>query len=305
MTNQPHLAVQAQGLTKYYSGQCVVDHINLDIPQGSLFGVLGPNGAGKSTTMRMLQGVTPNDEGHLSVLGYSIPEHASEMRRRMGVVPQIDNLDPDFTVRENLLTYGQYFDVETQTIERRIAELLEFVELSEYENAHINSLSGGMKRRLTFARALINDPDLIILDEPTTGLDPQVRHQLWDKLRELRQQGKTLLLTTHYLEEAQRLCDELVIIDHGKILEQGKPRQMIENLVEPEVVEIHDDERAEEILLSITGCRVESAGGSVYGYLDDAKAAMELLHEKGIASLQRPANLEDVFLKLTGRGLRS
>lgn len=299
-----HMAIQAHDLTKYYNGQCVVDHIELNILEGLLFGVLGPNGAGKSTTMRMIQGVTPADEGQLNVMGFNIPEHASQMRHKMGVVPQIDNLDPDFTIRENLLTYGQYFSIDAQTIERRIAELLEFVELEKYGNSHINALSGGMKRRLTFARALINNPDLVILDEPTTGLDPQVRHQIWDKLRELRQQGKTMILTTHYLEEAQRLCDELVIIDHGRILEHGKPRELISRLVEPEVVEIHDDERAIAVLEKIPGCRIESAGGSIYGYLTDAKRAIDLLHKQGIASLQRPANLEDVFLKLTGRGLR-
>lgn len=296
--------IRARGLTKHYAGRCVVDHMDLDIPQGCLFGVLGPNGAGKSTTMRMLQGVTPPDSGELIVMDCHIPSQAARARIRMGVVPQIDNLDPDFTVEENLQVYGYYFGLSSQTMRPRIAELLHFVNLEGYERAHINALSGGMKRRLTFARALINRPDLIILDEPTTGLDPQVRHQVWDKLRELRQQGRTLLLTTHYLEEAQRLCDELVIIDHGKILEHGKPQELIDRLVESEVVEIHDNARAIDVLESIQGCRIESSGGSIYGYLHNAKSAIDLLHEQGIASLQRPANLEDVFLKLTGHGLR-
>ena len=305
MSEQQKPAVRAHGLTKYYAGRCVVDHLDLSIPQGCLFGVLGPNGAGKSTAMRMLQGVTPPDGGELLVMGCHIPAQASRARRIMGVVPQIDNLDPDFTVEENLQTYGLYFGLDMQTIRQRIAELLHFVNLEGYEQAHINALSGGMKRRLTFARALINKPDLIILDEPTTGLDPQVRHQIWDKLRELRQQGRTLLLTTHYLEEAQRLCDELVIIDHGRILEHGRPRELIADLVEPEVVEIHDNPHAVDVLKSVQGCRIESSGDSVYGYLHDARSAIDRLHEQGIASLQRPANLEDVFLKLTGRGLRS
>ncbi len=304
MSKRENPAIRAHGLTKYYAGRCVVDRMELNIPQGCLFGVLGPNGAGKSTTMRMLQGVTPPDGGELVVMGCHIPSQAVRARKGMGVVPQIDNLDPDFTVEENLQTYGHYFGIDAQIIRQRIAELLHFVDLEGYERAHINALSGGMKRRLTFARALINKPDLIILDEPTTGLDPQVRHQIWDKLRELRQQGRTLLLTTHYLEEAQRLCDELVIIDHGKILEHGEPRQLIANLVEPEVVEIHDNPRAIDVLQAIRGCRIESSGDSIYGYLHDAKSAIDLLHEQGIASLQRPANLEDVFLKLTGRGLR-
>ncbi len=304
MSERRYLAVRARGLTKYYADRCVVDRINLDIPQGCLFGVLGPNGAGKSTTMRMLQGVTPPDDGDLVVMGCHIPSQAVRARTRMGVIPQTDNLDPDFTVEENLQVYAHYFGMDAQAVQPRISELLHFVDLEGYERAHINSLSGGMKRRLTFARALINEPDLIILDEPTTGLDPQVRHQIWDKLRELRQQGRTLLLTTHYLEEAQRLCDELVIIDQGKILEHGRPQELIARLVESEVVEIHDNPRAMDVLQSIQGCRTESSGGSIYGYLHNAKSAIDLLHEQGIASLQRPANLEDVFLKLTGRGLR-
>jgi len=299
-----HLAIQAHGLSKFYSGTCVVNSIDLAIPRGVLFGILGPNGAGKSTTLRMIQGVTPPDGGTLNVLGLPVPEESPQMRRRLGIVPQIDNLDPDFTVVENLQTYGRYFTLDRDTINHRVTELMHFVELEGYEHASIHALSGGMKRRLTFARALINDPDLIILDEPTTGLDPQVRHQIWDKLRELMQQGKTILLTTHYLEEAQRLCDELVIIDHGEILQQGKPKELIRDHVEPEVIEVHDDERAEQIFDALPDCRAEKAGGTIYGYLQNAEDATHLLHERGIAYQQRPANLEDVFLKLTGRGLR-
>ncbi len=304
LSEKANKAITAQGLSKHYANQTVVNAIDLEIPEGVLFGVLGPNGAGKSTTMRMIQGVTPPDAGSMEVLGFDIPVQATLMRHRMGVVPQTDNLDPDFTVKENLQTYGQYFGVATAVVNERIQELLRFVELEGYEDAHINALSGGMKRRLTFARALINDPDLILLDEPTTGLDPQVRHQIWDKLRELKQQGKTLLLTTHYLEEAQRLCDELVIIDHGCILQRGKPRDLIDTLVEPEVVEVHDNDAAIDVLETLDDCRIEVSGGSVYGYVSDASAAIARLHEAGIASMQRPANLEDVFLKLTGRGLR-
>jgi len=298
------LALQATGLSKVYSGSCVVNQLNLSIPRGTLFGILGPNGAGKSTTLRMIQGATPPDSGRLQVLGFPVPDAAAQMRHRMGVVPQADNLDPDFTVIENLRVYGNYFGIDRHIIDQRISELLRFVELEGYENARINALSGGMQRRLTFARALINDPELIILDEPTTGLDPQVRHLIWDKLRELVQQGKTLLLTTHYMEEAQRLCNELVIIDYGEIIQQGRPKDLIRDHVEPEVVEIHEDGRALEILTSIPGCRIESAGGSVYGYLDKVDHVVSRLQEQGIAYLHRPANLEDVFLKLTGHGLR-
>ena len=298
------LAIQACGLSKFYSGTCAVNGIDLAIPRGALFGILGPNGAGKSTTLRMIQGITPPDAGTLRVLGFAVPAAAAQMRRHLGMVPQIDNLDPDFTVVENLRTYGKYFSLDKKTIDRRVAELIEFVELQGHEQASIHALSGGMKRRLTFARALMNDPDLIMLDEPTTGLDPQVRHQIWDKLRELKQRGKTIVLTTHYLEEAQRLCDELVVIDHGEILQQGKPRDLIRDHVEAEVIEVHSDDRADAIFEAASDCRIEKAGGTVYAYLQNAEAVTHQLHEQGIAYLQRPANLEDVFLKLTGRGLR-
>ncbi|TNG00327.1 MAG: ATP-binding cassette domain-containing protein [Gammaproteobacteria bacterium] len=297
-------AIQANGLIKSYAGRFVVDQVDLDIPAGSFFGILGPNGAGKTTTLRMIQGVTPPDAGCLSVLGLPVPEKASQARTRMGIVPQTDNLDPDFTVKENLQVYGSYFRIDRQTLEMRITELLDFVELCGYENANVHTLSGGMQRRLVFARALINDPDLIILDEPTTGLDPQARHLIWQKLRELMQQGKTLLLTTHYMEEAQRLCDELVIIDHGKVLERGEPAALTRRHIEPEVLEIHDNENAYKVLQQCNCGRTELVGGSVYGYMADASFAINALHEAGIAYLQRPANLEDVFLKLTGRELR-
>ena len=296
--------IQLKQLSKHYKDQCVVNGIDLAVSPGVLFGILGTNGAGKTTLMRMIQGVTPPDAGQLQVMGYAIPEQAVAMRHRLGVVPQTDNLDPDFSVFENLQVYGSYFDMEARRLQENIDELLDFVELQDYADAHISTLSGGMKRRLTFARALINDPDLIILDEPTTGLDAQIRHQLWDKLKILRQQGKTLILTTHYLEEAQRLCDELVIMDSGCILQQGSPGQLIASLVESEVVEIHDHPQAIAILQQIAGCRIERSGGAIYGYVDDAGQAIGQLHEAGIAALQRPTNLEDVFLQLTGRSLR-
>jgi lipooligosaccharide transport system ATP-binding protein len=297
-------AIQATGLIKSYAGRIVVDQVDLSIPSGAFFGILGPNGAGKTTTLRMIQGVTPPDAGCLSVMGLPVPGKASQARSRMGIVPQADNLDPDFSVRENLQVYGSYFRLDRKALDRRIAELLDFVELCGYEDANVLTLSGGMQRRLVFARALINDPDLIILDEPTTGLDPQARHLIWQKLRELMRLGKTLLLTTHYMEEAQRLCDELVIIDHGKVLEQGKPSALTEKHIEPEVLEIHDNQAAYEVLQQCNCGRTELVGSSVYGYMTDAGLAINALHEAGIPYLQRPANLEDVFLKLTGRELR-
>jgi len=297
--------VDARQLTKRYDGKTVVDGIDLMIPAGRCIGLLGPNGAGKTTTLRMLLGQSPLSGGSLKVFGLDIPEHGRQVRRRTGVVPQNDNLDPDFTVAENLRVYGGYFDLPVAQLETRLRELLDFVSLSDRADARINTLSGGMKRRLTIARALINDPELIVLDEPSTGLDPQARHMIWSRLRELRSAGKTLLLTTHYMEEAERLCDEVVILDEGRLLEHGAPAALVRKHVEPEVLELHGDGALIRRTFAALDGRLESVGDTFYYYAHDARAAVAHLEgQAAVSFLHRPANLEDVFLKLTGRDLR-
>ncbi|MFQ6022209.1 MAG: ATP-binding cassette domain-containing protein [Acidiferrobacterales bacterium] len=298
--------IEARGLTKRFKDQTVVRGIDFRVPAGQCFGFLGPNGAGKTTTLRMILGQSPISAGSLQVFGLPVPRRGSDVRMRVGVVPQTDNLDPDFTVVENLRVYGSYFNFPKTALEPRIEELLRFVELSDRAHKRITTLSGGMQRRLTIARALINDPELIVLDEPTTGLDPQARHMIWARLRDLRQSGKTLLLTTHYMEEAERLCDDLVIMDHGNILDQGSPRALVRRHVEPEVVEIREAANsADELLNSLADCRAETIGDTVYCYTHDARPLVAQID--GIDSLvflHRPANLEDVFLKITGRELK-
>jgi lipooligosaccharide transport system ATP-binding protein len=298
--------VQITDLHKSYNGREVVRGIDLHVPAGRCFGLLGPNGAGKTTTLRLLLGQSPVSGGEISVFGLPIPAAGRAVRSRTGVVPQADNLDPDFTVAENLRVYGRYFGIPVDTLDRRIRDLLEFVGLSDRAEARIATLSGGMKRRLTIARALVNDPELVVLDEPTTGLDPQVRHMIWGRLRDLRQSGKTLLLTTHYMEEAERLCDELVIMDQGGILEQGAPAALIKKHAEPEVIEVRGEEQlARQALLTGGDGRFEVVGDTYYYYTRDARAVVKRLEGmSGLTFLHRPANLEDVFLKLTGRELR-
>jgi len=279
--------VDIRGLTKRFGEREVLRGLDLVVPAGVCFGLLGPNGAGKTTALRALLGLSPGTSGEVRVFGLPIPAEGRAVRARCGVVPQADNLDPDFTVIEN-------------------RELLGFVELSDRADAPIATLSGGMKRRLTIARALINRPELIILDEPTTGLDPQVRRMIWARLRALRDQGRTLLLTTHYMDEAERLCDELVIVDNGTVLERGSPRDLIRKHVEAEVLEVRGTpERARAVLAGVSGARIEELGDTHYCYTRDARAllaALEQHHE--LTFLHRPANLEDVFLKLTGHELR-
>jgi len=298
--------IRAKGLGKSFADTEVVRGIDFSIRPGQCFGFLGPNGAGKTTTLRMILGLSPPTRGSLQVMGYPIPAEASTARRRMGVVPQTDNLDPDFTVEENLRVYGGFFHLPRSVLDGRIPRLLEFVALTEKAKARINTLSGGMKRRLTIARALINDPELIVLDEPTTGLDPQARHMIWARLRDLIQDGKTLLLTTHHMEEAERLCDELVIMDHGAIIEQGSPTEIIRRHVAPEVLEIRTGgDQAQQLLSDVEGLEMEQVGDTLYGYTHDARTALSRL--EGVAEmvyLHRPATLEDVFLRLTGRDLR-
>ncbi|HLQ27306.1 MAG TPA: ATP-binding cassette domain-containing protein [Acidiferrobacterales bacterium] len=299
--------MRARGLYKRYGEHSVVQGIDLDIYAGECVGLLGPNGAGKTTTLRMLLGLSPPTAGSLDVLGYPVPQCARQMRARAGVVPQQDNLDPDFTVRENLLVYGRYYGLAGVELARRIPPLLAFAALEAKAEAPIATLSGGMRRRLSIARALINVPELLFLDEPTTGLDPQARHLIWQRLRSLRSEGKTLLLTTHYMEEAQRLCDRVVILDQGNILDVGSPGELIARHIEPHVVEVSGDGVKEwlQALGQAHVRRAELVGETVFCYMDKVDDLLQQLRlQDKFTYLHRPANLEDVFLKLTGRDLR-
>ena len=294
------------GLTKHYGGQAVVDGLNLTLESGRCHGLLGPNGAGKTTTLRLALGLIEADAGTVELLGYAMPAQSKRARRKVGVVPQVDSLDPDFTVAENLQTYGRYFGLSGKHIAGRIPDLLDFAGLAGKADAPIATLSGGMKRRLTLARALVNDPDLIILDEPTTGLDPQARHLIWQGLRRLISQGKTLLLTTHFMDEAERLCDVISVLDHGRVITRGSPRELIAGHIEPHVVEVFGDGLDVWQDCAANLChRCEQAGETLFCYTDDPKAVVTDLETRpGLRYLHRPANLEDVFLKLTGRDLR-
>jgi lipooligosaccharide transport system ATP-binding protein len=299
--------LRASGLRKLFGGNEVIAGIDLEIGAGECFGLLGPNGAGKTTTLRACLGLIDHDGGAIELLGHSIPADARAARERVGVVPQADNLDPDFTVAENLLVYGRYFGLRERTIRSRIPGLLEFAGLGPRADTRIQTLSGGMKRRLTLARALVNDPDLVFLDEPTTGLDPQARHVIWERLRQLPAQGKTIFLTTHFMDEAERLCDRLAIMDHGRIIAQGAPRALVATHIEPQVVEVYGDGARD--WAAVTGSkaaeRCESTGETFFCYTRDADPLVHDLERRGgLRYLHRPANLEDVFLKLTGRELR-
>ena len=298
--------ISARGLSKQFGGQQAVNGIAFDIYPGRCFGFVGPNGAGKTTTLRMTMGLTPMSGGTLSVFGLPVSGNAPAIRARVGIVPQADNLDPDFTVEENLYMYAAYFGLARGQVKTRIEGLLAFVSLTDRRAAKTNTLSGGLQRRLTIARALINDPELVVLDEPTTGLDPQARHVIWGRLSELKARGKTLLLTTHYMEEAERLCDELVIMDQGRILAQGSPRDLIEQHVEREVIEMRGGEGAAFLQLAeSSGCRVERMGSSIYCYSQEFAPLIETLKGRhDLKYVHRPAGLEDVFLRLTGRELR-
>ncbi len=299
--------IKASGLQKSYAGQRVVDGLDLSIYKGECFGMLGPNGAGKTTTLRMLLGLIAPDAGTATLLDLPVPQAAREARIRVGVVPQMDNLDPDFTVAENLLVYGRYFGMPDSEIEARIPALLEFASLYHKRDAKVPALSGGMKRRLTLARALVNDPDVIFLDEPTTGLDPQARHLIWQRLRELTRQGKTLLLTTHFMDEAERLCHRLAVLDNGRLIAEGSPRALIETHIEPQVVEVYGEDAGSWAREHAAGYaqRFEVSGESAFCYVQDAQPLVTHLQTQGaLRYLHRPANLEDVFLKLTGREMR-
>jgi lipooligosaccharide transport system ATP-binding protein len=299
-------ALSVRGLRKAYGAAEVVRGVSLAVAAGECFGLLGPNGAGKTTTLKLCLGLIEPDGGEIHLLGEPVPGRAREARRRVGVVPQFDNLDPDFTVAENLIVYGRYFGMRTNEIAARVPALLEFAGLAGREHSRINTLSGGMKRRLTLARALVNDPQLVFMDEPTTGLDPQARHLIWERLRRLTQEGKTLVLTTHFMEEAERLCDRLAIMDRGTIIAEGSPRALIAEHVEPHVVEVHGPGFEAWMDVARSLCpRVERAGDTVFCYEEDVGPLLQNLKtHRDLSYLHRQASLEDVFLKLTGRDLR-
>jgi lipooligosaccharide transport system ATP-binding protein len=301
--------VQARGLTKRFDDFTAVDAVDFDIHEGEAFGFLGPNGAGKTSTMKMITTLSPITEGKLTVFGLDPTTQGRSIRQRIGVVPQEDNLDLELTVAENLLIYGRYHDMRRSEIRPRIAELLEFAQLSDRRDSKVEPLSGGMKRRLTIARALINDPDLVILDEPTTGLDPQARHLLWDRLYRLKREGATLIITTHYMDEAEQLCDRLVVMDNGKIVAEGSPRELISQYAPREVLELRfDDTVKDQAALQLDGlaARTEVLADRILLYTDDAEETQKGLHERGVhpdQMLERRSTLEDVFLRLTGRRL--
>ena len=301
------VVLRVAGLRKRYGDQEVVRGLSFEIRRGECFGLLGPNGAGKTTTLRCCLGLIDPDAGTIEMVGEPVPKAAREARIRVGVVPQMDNLDPDFTVTENLRVYGGYFGIDHATLDTRIPRLLDFAGLASKGGSGIRTLSGGMKRRLTLARALINDPELLILDEPTTGLDPQARHLIWDGLRQLLSQGKTILLTTHFMDEAERLATRLAVIDRGTLIASDTPRALIASHVEPEVVEVYgDDAKAwAEIHGRRLSRRLELSGETAFCYANDAKPLLaDLATRAGVRYLHRPANIEDLFIKLTGRELR-
>jgi lipooligosaccharide transport system ATP-binding protein len=310
--------ISARGLRKEFGDFVAVDGIDFDVAPGESFGFLGPNGAGKTSTMRMIGCVSPITSGALQVFGLDPRSDGPAIRARMGVVPQADQLDSELTVVENLVIYGRYFDIPRAECRRRAAELLEFVQLTERAGERVDPLSGGMKRRLTIARSLMSDPDLLLLDEPTTGLDPQARHILWDRLYRLKQRGVTLVLTTHYMDEAEQLCDRLVVMDGGRIVAEGSPRALIEQHATREVLELRlhrealgdvDDVSSDAAALAAIdgiGVRQEVLPDRVLIYAHDGEAALAEVHRRGIepvGSLVRRSSLEDVFLRLTGRTL--
>jgi lipooligosaccharide transport system ATP-binding protein len=304
---------EARNLSKHYGDTAVVSGLSFEIARGECLGVIGPNGAGKTTTIRMCLGLTAPDTGTIAFLPpdggapLAMPHDALAIKAQLGVVSQFDTLDPDFTCEENLLVYGRYFGMKDAQIRERIPRLLEFAALSHKAAAKPAELSGGMRRRLGLARALVNDPHLLMLDEPTTGLDPQARHLMWERLQLLLQQGKAILLTTHFMDEAERLCSRLLVLDHGKKIAQGRPRDLIAEYLEPDVVEAYGTgalELAESPLKSLAA-RVEVSGETVFFYTHEAKPLLDgLAAYPKLRTLHRPANLEDLFLKLTGRQIR-
>jgi len=301
--------ITASALTKTYKGFAAVDGISFEVAPGESFGLLGPNGAGKSTTMRMVGAVSTRTSGDLAILGLDPDQFGPEIRSQLGVVPQSDNLDMELRVRDNLIVYGRYFGLPRAQVAKRADELLEFAQLADRAKSKVDDLSGGMKRRLTIARALINDPRILLLDEPTTGLDPQARHILWDRLFRLKEQGTTLVLTTHYMDEAEQLCDRLVVVDKGQIMAEGSPAALIREYSSREVLEVRFGSERNEALggqLAGIGDRVEVLPDRVLIYSSNGEAVLERITELGHepnTSLVRRSSLEDVFLRLTGRTL--
>ncbi|KVD32447.1 nodulation factor ABC transporter ATP-binding protein NodI [Burkholderia ubonensis] len=298
--------IDFQNVEKRYGGKLVVDGLSFRVHAGECYGLLGPNGAGKTTTLKMLLGVTYPDAGAISLCGEPVPARARRARQRVGVVPQFDNLDPDFTVRENLLVFSRYFGVPAHDARALVPSLLAFAKLENKADAKVSELSGGMKRRLTLARALVNDPDVLVLDEPTTGLDPQARHLMWERLRSLLAHGKTILITTHFMEEAERLCDRLCVIEEGRKIAEGAPNALIESEIGCDVIEIYGaDPAALRDELAAFAERTEISGETLFCYVSDPDALNARLKGRaGLRYLHRPANLEDVFLRLTGREMQ-
>jgi len=310
VSNTPLFRVRQ--LRKHYGDTTVVDDLSFEIAPGECLGVIGPNGAGKTTTIRMCLGLTAPDAGEITYHGngnpLQMPRDALAIKAQLGVVTQFDTLDPDFSCAENLMVYGRYFGFRRAQIAPRIPELLEFAALTNKADAKPGELSGGMKRRLSLARALVNDPRLLLLDEPTTGLDPQARHLMWERLQVLLQRGKSILLTTHFMDEAERLCSRLLVLDHGRKIAEGKPRDLIAEHLEPDVVEVYGHGAvplAEAPELKALAARIEVSGETVFFYTQDARRLLDLLTQRGgLRTFHRPANLEDLFLKLTGRQIR-
>jgi lipooligosaccharide transport system ATP-binding protein len=305
----PESLISARGLTKKYGDFTAVDAIEFDVAKGESFGLLGPNGAGKSTTMRIIAATSQRTSGTISILGRDPEEHGPQIRAHLGVVPQQDNLDGELTVTENLFIYGRYFGLSKKFIRAKIEELLAFAQLEEKRDVKVDALSGGMKRRLTIARALVSEPDILMLDEPTTGLDPQARHILWDRLFRLKETGVTLVLTTHFMDEAEQLCDRLVVMDKGKIMAEGSPLELIKTYSTKEVLEVRfGSERNKEVapILREMCDRIEELPDRILMYVEDGEALLENILSKKLhptTSLVRRSSLEDVFLRLTGRSL--
>ena len=303
----PSSLLLVRALTKRYGGSTVVQDLSFAIAPGECLGIIGPNGAGKTTTIRMCLGLSVPDSGSIEALGLRMPQDALAIKARLGVVSQMDTLDPDFSCAENLLVYGRYFGLSARAMRARIPALLEFASLAHKAEARPGELSGGMKRRLSLARALVNDPQLLLLDEPTTGLDPQARHLMWERLQRLMQQGKSILLTTHFMDEAERLCTRLLVLDHGRKIAEGSPRALIAEHLEREVVEVYGPGALAlaQGPLRALAARLELSGETAFFYTDHAAPLLDALQQlPQLRTLHRPANLEDLFLKLTGRQIR-
>ena len=301
--------ISARGLTKKYGDFTAVDGIDFDVAKGESFGLLGPNGAGKSTTMRIIAATSRRSSGTISILGRDPEEHGPQVRAHLGVVPQQDNLDTELTVTENLYIYGRYFGLSKNFVKGKVDELLAFAQLEEKKDVKVEALSGGMKRRLTIARALVSEPDILMLDEPTTGLDPQARHILWDRLFRLKEDGVTLIITTHFMDEAEQLCDRLVVMDKGKIMAEGSPAELIKKYSTREVLEVRfGSDRNKEVAPILHGLceRIEELPDRILMYVEDGESLLEEIVAKKLhptTSLVRRSSLEDVFLRLTGRSL--